>query len=153
MKFALVLLFSFLLPVLAQAQPLCARLNTTLRKGPGMQHPVSWKVAKNMPFLRLEKKSGWVKLQDLEGEVHWGKAGDLTNKFRCVVVKTNVAALHKEPNPTSPASDLKTLDRYTPLKRVNDMRDWLQVEDEAGHSSWIHESQVWKPVLVNSFSF
>ncbi|MBX3020773.1 MAG: hypothetical protein KF799_03790 [Bdellovibrionales bacterium] len=135
------------------AQPMCARGNVTLRKGPGTQHAVSWKVSKNMPFLRLERKKGWLKLQDLEGEVHWARASDLTSKTRCVVVKTNVAALHKEPSQNSPATDLKTLDRYTPLRRLDDNREWLQVEDEAGRKAWIHESQVWKPVVVNSFSF
>lgn len=153
MKTRIVLLLFAVAPALASAQPMCARTASTLRKGPGTQHPVSWKVAKYMPFLRLERKSGWLKLQDLEGEVHWGKASDFTSNYRCVVVKTNVAALHKEPSQASPATDLKTLDRYTPLKRVGDQRDWLKVEDEAGRAAWIHESQVWKPVIVNSFSF
>ena len=139
--------------VAAGAEPLCAKAALSLRKGPGPQHPVTWRVAKHMPFLRLEKKSGWVKLQDLEGEVHWAKAGDLTSAVRCVVVKATVASLHKEASPTAPPPDLKTLDRYTPLKRLQTTRDWLQVEDEAGHVAWIHESQVWKPVTVNSFSF
>ena len=137
----------------AAVQPVCARAATSLRKGPGTQFPVTWKVAKFMPFLSLQRKSGWSKVQDLEGDVHWVRSVDVTNKVRCVVVKTSVAALHKQPNANSPAEDFKTLDRYTPLKRIGDEPDWLQVEDEAGHKAWIHSSQVWKPVLVNSFTF
>lgn len=140
-------------PAWAAAEAMCAKNATSLRKGPGTQHAVTWRVAKNMPFLKLERKSGWYKVQDLEGEVHWARTQDLTSSFRCVVVKTNIASLHREPSPASPAQDLKTLDRYTPLKRVGDRRDWLQVENEAGQVAWIHESQVWKPVIVNSFSF
>lgn len=135
------------------AEPVCAKSPLTLRKGPGSKEAISWKVPKNMPFLRLETKKGWAKLQDLDGEIHYARAADLSSKTRCVVVKTSVAALHKDPTVSAAATDLKSLDRYTPLKRINDMREWIQVEDEAGRLAWIHESQVWKPMKVNAFSF
>ncbi len=107
-----------------------------------------------MPFMRqAERKSGWVRVEDLEGESHWAKPSDLTNRFRCVVVKTNVAVLRKEPSTSAPPVDLKTVDRYTPLKRLGNDREWMQVEDETGRTAWIHESQVWKPVNVQSISF
>ena len=44
-----------------------------------------------MPLMILDKKSGWAKVQDLDGEVHWAKQSDLNTKDRCVVVKVNVA--------------------------------------------------------------
>lgn len=154
MRYAKFVLLFFALRIgLAASEPVCAKAAINLRSGPGPNHPISWKVSKYMPFLRLERKNGWSKLQDLEGEIHWARSADLTTKARCVVVKTNTAALHKDPSSAAPATDMKTLDRYTPLKRVNDQREWLQVEDEGGRLAWIHESQVWKPVMVNSFSF
>lgn len=137
----------------AWAEPVCAVRATSLRKGAGAQNPVTWKVPKNMPFLRLANKNGWSKVQDLDGELHWVKSGDVSRQLRCVVVKTNVAALHEKPTQSSPAPEMKTVDRYTPFERVADAREWLQVKDEAGQKAWIHESQVWKPVTVNSFSF
>jgi SH3-like domain-containing protein len=106
-----------------------------------------------MPFLRLGSHKGWIKVQDLEGEVLWARRRDLSSRLRCVVVKTNTAALHKAPQFASPGEDLKNLDRYTPLKRIKDQKAWIQVEDEAHNQAWIHESQVWKPVTVNNFSF
>jgi SH3-like domain-containing protein len=147
------ILLSLTVTAVAHAQAVCSRSAVSLHKAPSASSPVSWKVPKNMPFLRMERKGGWVKVQDLEGETHWARSSDLTSKIRCVVVKTAVAALHKDPSPNSPATDFKTLDRYTPLKRVADQSEWLRVEDEAGHLAWIHESQVWKPVMVNAFSF
>ncbi|NJL24184.1 MAG: hypothetical protein HC902_02705 [Calothrix sp. SM1_5_4] len=142
-----------LFPCFTGAEPVCAKSAITLRKGAGANEPVTWRVARNMPLLRLEKKGGWSKVQDLEGDVHWVKSADVTNKIRCVVVKTNVASLRRRPSPNGELSDLKTVDRYTPLKRYENERDWLQVEDETGRRAWIHESQIWKPVTVNSFSF
>lgn len=153
MKILIALLGMISGPAVHAAEPVCAKAAITLRRGPSSKEAVSWKVAKNMPFLKLETKKGWAKLQDLEGEIHFARASDLSSKTRCVVVKTNVAALHKDPAQNAPATDLKTLDRYTPLKRVNDQREWIQVEDEAGRLAWIHESQVWKPIKVNAFSF
>lgn len=135
------------------AEPVCAKGQTTLHKGPSSKEAISWKVGKYMPFLKLSTKKGWAKLQDLEGVVHYARATELSSRTRCVVVKTNVAGLHREPSSKAPAADFKTVDRFTPFKRVSDQSEWIQVEDEAGHQAWIHESQVWKPVKVNSFSF
>lgn len=138
---------------LARAEAVCARATITLRKGPSPKTAVSWKVTKNMPFIKLEKRNGWIKLQDMEGEVHWAKPTDVTSKIRCVAVKSTIAPLYRQPSTSGSAADLKTLDRYTPLERMSDQREWMQVRDEAGHLAWIHESHVWKPVTVNSFNF
>lgn len=145
-------LFFFALNAWA-GDPVCAKSYITLRKGPGAKNAVSWKVAKYMPFMRTERKSGWSKVQDLEGEEHWAKSSDLSTAIRCVVVKTNVATLRKEPSASSPPIELKTVDRYTPFKRLEVDREWVQVEDETGRQAWVHESNVWKPVNVQSISF
>ena len=133
--------------------PVCAKSQITLRKGPGEKSAISWRAAKYMPFMRIEKKSGWGKLQDLDGEEHWAKNSDLLTGIRCVVVKTNLAAFKKEPKQASVAMDLRTLDRYTPLKRLGNEGEWVQVEDETGRQGWVHENNLWKPVNVQSFSF
>ncbi len=149
------LLSAFSGPALAQSA--CAKGYISLRKGPGNNFPLSWKVAKYMPFLILEKKSGWGKVQDMDGEVHWAKLSDLNTKDRCVVVKVNVAVLRSQPSNTAAPADLRTVDRYTPFMRIeNDNEspgEWLEVADETGTKAFIHENYVWKPVMVNSFSF
>lgn len=139
----------------AAAQSACAKGYISLRKGPGSNHPVSWKVAKYMPFLILEKKQGWGKVQDLDGEVHWAKLTDLNTKDRCVVVKVQVAVLRSKPNNSSAPHKIRTVDRYTPLLRIetDNPSEWLEVALEDGSRAWIHENYVWKPVVVNSFSF
>lgn len=133
--------------------PVCAKNYITLRKGPGEKNAVSWKVAKFMPFMRNERKSGWAKVQDLEGEEHWAKNSELSTAYRCVVVKSTTAILRKEPNSGSPPIELKTADRYTPFKRLSVEREWVQIEDETGRQAWVHESNIWKPVNVQSISF
>ena len=125
----------------------------TLRAAPNASSAVTWRAAKYMPFVRVDQKNDWAKLHDLEGVTHYAHAREVTNTLRCVVVKTNVASLHKDPNGASPAADLKTVDRYTPFLRLEDKGDWIKIKDEAGRTAWIHKGQVWKPVMVNSISF
>jgi SH3-like domain-containing protein len=134
-------------------EPTCAKNATTLHKGPGRHFPVTWKVSRYMPFMRYESKSGWARVEDLEGESHWAESKDLTRSIHCVVVKSQVANFHKEPKTSSKAADLKTLDRYTPLKKISVDAEWIHAEDEAGHQGWINEASVWKPVRVANFSF
>lgn len=140
---------------IAWSQPVCAKGYISLRKGAGPQFPVSWKVAKYMPFLMLDKKNGWAKLQDLEGEIHFAKLTDLNTKDRCVVVKVNVAVLRQKPSNTAPPADIRTVDKYTPFMRIENENpsEWLEVMDENGSKAFIHENYVWKPVMVNSFTF
>ena len=144
-----------LISLSASAQPVCAKGYISLRKTASASGPVSWKVAKYMPFLMLEKKNGWAKLQDLEGEIHYAKLTDLNTKDRCVVVKVNVAVLRQKPSNTAPPAELRTVDKYTPFLRIENENpsEWLEVMDETGSKAFIHENYVWKPVVVNSFSF
>ncbi|MGE0528122.1 MAG: SH3 domain-containing protein [Bdellovibrionales bacterium] len=154
---ALILGFSILLLAGASAfsapAPVCAKNDATLYKGRGTRTGLSWKVSRHMPFIRTEFKKGWAKVQDLEGVTHWARMSDLTRSTSCVVVKGNVAHFRIGPSTSAGLNDLNTLDRYTPLKKLGTKRDWVQVEDETGRRGWIHESQIWKPVIINSFSF
>lgn len=137
----------------ALAQAVCARTTTTLRRGPGNQFEKSWSVTKYMPFVKSEQKNGWIKLSDIDGETHWGRAGDFTQSYRCVAVKVNTLENRQGPGPQFPYADLKTLDRYTPLKRLDIKNGWVWVENDLGQKSWVQESKVWKPVRVESVSF
>ena len=147
------LLVPHLLFASSGGDPTCTKGAATLRKGPGRQFPVSWKVPRYMPFMRFESKGNWVKVVDLEGETHWAESKDLTRTIHCVVVKSPMANFHKEPKASSKPADLKTLDRYTPLKKISAEAEWIHAEDEAGHQGWINEASVWKPVRVANFSF
>lgn len=137
----------------ATGDPACAKAPSTLRRGPGGSFAVSWKVARHMPFLKMESKSGWVKVQDLDGEQHWAASRDLSSAYNCVVVKSSVATLRQEPSTGAPPVDLKTLDRYTPLKKIESQGEWIKVEYDAGQQAWIHESNVWKPVKISTVNF
>lgn len=151
---ALFLLLPFCFCATAHAQAVCTRAGlTTLRRGPGLKFEKSWVVSKYMPFLRTDEKDGWLKLVDLDGEVHWGRSRDFTQAIRCVVVKSNTAETRQGPGPSFPYGEFKTLDRYTPLKRLNTEGTWVEVENDLGMKSWVAESRLWHPVRVESVHF
>ena len=52
-----------------------------------------------------------------------------------------------------PYGDFKTLDRYTPLKRIGIDAGWVQVVSDLGLKSWVQESKVWHPVKVQAVKF
>lgn len=138
----------------AHAQAVCTRsAMTVLRKGPGAKFDKTWVVSKYMPFLKLDMKSGWLKLQDMDGQVHYGRAADFSQSIRCVVVKSNTAETRQGPGTSFPYGDFKTLDRYTPLKRVGIDTGWVQVENDLGMKSWVQESKLWHPVKMQAVKF
>lgn len=133
--------------------PTCAKDTISLRKGPGPKFPVSWKASRFMPFLKVEAKSGWVRVVDLEGESHWAPRKDLSSGSHCVVVKSAAAPLRQEPSASAALAEIKSVDRYTAFKKLESKQEWIKVEDEAGHQAWIHESNVWKAVRVTAVNF
>lgn len=140
---------------LARAYAVCARKSkVTLYSRPSLHAAKSWVVAKYMPFVRVERKGAWLHLKDLDGDLHWGRTKDFTHKIRCVVVKASKADLRQGPSRRSPlASGLKTLDRYTPLERLDSESGWIEVRDGLGQKAWISEGDLWQPVVFQSLRF
>lgn len=132
------------------AHGLCASaVKVNLHKGPGPGFPKTWVVGKYMPLQELERKNRWIKVKDMDGEEHWVDATQVTNKYRCVAVKSSVAQLRVGAGPQFPAPNLMmTADRYTPFKRVESEGPWVQVENDFGIKAWIHEKNLWRPIAI-----
>jgi SH3-like domain-containing protein len=106
-----------------------------------------------MPFLKMESKSSWTRVQDVDGESHWAQSKDLSAGLSCVVVRTQVATLRKGPSTASEPADLRTVDKFTPFKKLEIEGDWVKVQDETGREGWIHQTNVWRPVKVQAMTF
>lgn len=140
--------------VWADAEPVCIkRANVTLRRGPGEKFASTWTVPKYMPFLQVDKKGKWLKVRDLDGETHWVRKENVSQKLNCLVVKTKVAHLRKKPSATEPLADLSTVDKYTPFRKVDRDGEWLKVRDDDAGTFWIHEDKVWIPMVRSRLGF
>ena len=136
------------------AEPVCVvRPHVSLRKGPGKDFGVSWAVPKYMPLLKVDKKGGWFKVQDLEGETHWVSAANVSRKTACAVVKTKTAKLRQGPGTEHPLAELSSVDRYTPFRKIDRDGEWIQVKDDFNALYWVHETNVWMPVVRSKLSF
>ncbi len=135
-------------------EPVCVvKPKVILRKGPGLKFAATWTVPKYMPFLRLERKSGWARVQDFEGEIHWAPPSSLSRKINCAVIKSKTARLRQGPGLDQPIADLATVDRYMAFQKVDRDGEWIQVRDEYGARYWVNEKNVWLPVTRTSVQF
>ena len=137
------------------AQALCVSANkVTMYKGPGSQFPKSWVVGKYMPLQELERKDKWIKVKDLDGDIHWVPSTQVTYKYRCIVIKTGVAQLRAGAGAQHPAAaPMMTADRFTPFKRIDSEGPWIHVENDFGIKAWTHEKNVWKPTQMVKMGF
>lgn len=127
-----------------------------MRVGPSLKHEVSWQAPRFTPLVEVGRQGPWLRVLDMDQEVHWVPQSAVTNKFRCVSVRKSKAGIYSKPNTSFPA-DMERVGRYMPLKRLEDepidLDGWIHVQDPWGNSFWIQEKNIWKPLKVNNFEF
>ena len=97
-----------------------------------------------MPFKPLKRQSGWVQVQDVDGDIHWIHSKLVTGKFRCAVVKVRRANLR-----TGPSSSYGVHAKYPKAEKYESFRvlrfkdKWAQLTDDYGDKFWIYRDLVW----------
>lgn len=128
----------------AQAAPpqyLCVKAaKANLRSGPGTTYRVTWEVHRFMPLEKLGQSGDWIKVRDVDGDLHWVSQGVVTGEESCVTVKVNKATIRKAPNLKAPS--WFQVERYTSFKRVGGQKDWVKLEHE-GKTLWASTTVVW----------
>lgn len=111
-----------------------------MRSGAGTNYDVLWQVERYHPFLVIEKKGNWYKIQDFEKDTAWlhksllGKAqGVITIKDKC-----NVRS-----KPSTKSSVLFTVERGVPFKVLSKQGNWIKIEHADGDVGWIYHTLVW----------
>ena len=112
-----------------------------LRQGPSIQAEKTWEVYKFMPFRQLEKKRDWVKVKDLDGDLHWIHAPLVTENKPCAVVKTEYANLRQGPGTHYPQKNKAT--KYTGLELLKVQGDWARVRAEDNQIYWVSKDLLW----------
>lgn len=133
--------------VAGESEPVCLiKPDVTLRKGPGAEFSSTWVAPKYMPFLKIDQKGPWIKIRDLDGDIHWVHGSSISRKATCAVVKTKIARLRKGPGKDQPLADLQSVDKYTAFKKIDRDGEWVQVRDEYKGTYWVHENNIWIPM-------
>jgi SH3-like domain-containing protein len=145
--FLLVFVVTFAPLGFALAEPVCVvKPIVNMRKGPGTQHDITWKVAQNMPLMRLSAKGGWSQVRDVDGETHWILSSNVSSRVNCAVIKNKSARLHRIISPKALSAELAYVEKYTPFRKLDRDGAWVLVQDEYKGKYWVHETSIWMPM-------
>jgi SH3-like domain-containing protein len=122
-------------------QQLCIKApRANLRAGPGVKYRVTWEVNRYMPLLPVARDGEWIKVRDVDGDLHWVSDKLATEQVDCVTVKAERANIRKAPS--SKADTWFTVEKYTSFHRVGQKDNWVKIEYE-GETMWVAQSLVW----------
>jgi SH3-like domain-containing protein len=115
-----------------------------LRAGFGKKAPVSWHVRKYTPLKKLgQPYNGWVRVKDLEGDKHWLKETFFTEKYHCVMIKSDRTAIRVGPGLKYNEKFKEPGEKYETFKFIKAKRGWVEVKDVHGDIGWLKFSDVW----------
>lgn len=114
--------------------------SANFRDGPGDKHAIVYSADKFYPVEVVEKKDGWAKVKDFEGDVAW-VAERLLAKQETVVVEGDKVNVREKPNTTSEIA-FKS-ERGEVFKVESHQGKWLKVVDANGDGGWIRDDMVW----------
>jgi SH3-like domain-containing protein len=135
----------FLLGLVATAAGAAERMavaaaTANVRSGPGTKYDQLWQVEKYYPVLVAEKKGGWCRIKDFEGDEGWIE-GSLLDKTNTVIVR--VAKCNVRSGPGTEHETAFSVTKGIPFKVLQTKGQWLQVEHADGDSGWLMKNLVW----------
>lgn len=125
----------------AWAETKSVRVKTAnFREGPSLEADILFTADRHYPVEILDRKRGWAKIRDFEGEVAW-VAERLLCKKPAVVVTVERANVREAPERSSSVVSHST---WSETFLVEDTRGaWIGVRLEDDELGWIHRSIVW----------
>ncbi len=128
-------------PALAMGKNLCVKASrANLRSGPGMEHRITWEVNRWMPLTQVGEEGEWVKVRDVDGDIHWIYAPLVTSKQACITIRSPKANIRRKP--TTKSGKWFTVEKYTSFKRTGQKDKWIRIEYE-GETMWIFHTLIW----------
>ncbi len=110
------------------------------REKPSMNADVLFTANRYYPVDVVERKRGWAKIRDFEGETAW-VAERLLTRQPAVVVTVPRANVRVAPNKTARVLFKGTWSEAYPVDEVKGV--WVHVQTPEGEDGWIHRSIVW----------
>jgi SH3-like domain-containing protein len=139
----------FIIAVLALLAPITAAAAeyisvkvqvANIRSEPSESGDLLWKVEAYYPMLVLEKKGGWYRFRDFEGDEGW-IYGSLVNSDKSVITTKDDCNVRSGPG--TKHEILFKAEVGIPFKVLKSEGSWLNVLHRDGDRGWIHKSLVW----------
>jgi SH3-like domain-containing protein len=140
---ALSLILNF---TVANVYGLCTKVSTAnLRRGPGMDYEICWKVPKYMFFKKVgvSLSGDWYAVKDVDGDVMWIHTSLVTAKQQCAVVNTEEVNVRTGPGVNYEKAFSDPAEKYYSFRVLSRKGSWVLVEDEDNNAGWIHSDYLW----------
>ena len=130
----------FLFAISAWAEMLTVRVKTAnFREAPTESAAILFTADRHYPVKVVERKRGWVKVKDFEGEIAW-IAERLLARNKGVVIIVEKATLRAKPEDNAASVAVAAWSDSFAVKQVR--AEWVLVES-AGVEGWVRRSVVW----------
>ena len=114
--------------------------SANFRENPHEAAKIKFSADKFFPVEAIEKKKGWVKIKDFEGDTAW-VAEKVLGKQATVVVTGDKANIREEASTSSDVSF--KVERGEVFKIESRKGDWIKVVDARGDGGWIRSDMTW----------
>jgi len=140
-KTVLLVAFGLLLSSTAWGEMKSVRAKTVnFREKPSMKADVLFTADRYYPVQILERKRGWAKVRDFEGETAW-VAERLLRRDKTVVVTVQRANVRSAPRKSAQVIFKGAWSEAYPVEGVKGA--WVHIKTPEGEEGWIHRSIVW----------
>jgi uncharacterized protein YgiM (DUF1202 family) len=114
--------------------------NVNMRSGPGSNYSVLWELGKGFPLKVLDRKGGWVKVEDFEGDSGW-IYGKLVAKNPHLIVKKKRVNVR-----SGPGGNYRLVGKANygvVFKTIKSSNGWVKVKHENGLTGWVRRDLLW----------
>ncbi|MCA1765618.1 MAG: SH3 domain-containing protein [Desulfobulbaceae bacterium] len=114
--------------------------NVNMRSGPGSNYSVLWELGRGFPLKVLDRKGGWVKVEDFEGDSGW-IYGKLVAKNPHLIVKKRRVNVR-----SGPGRNYRLVGKANygvVFKTIKTSDGWVQVKHENGLTGWVRRDLLW----------
>jgi len=130
-----------LLPTIASAEMLSVKgTSANFRDKPNEAAKIKFSADRFYPVEVIEKKSGWARVKDFEGDEAW-VAERLLAKQATVVISADRANIRENPNTSSDV--LFKVERGEVFKIDERKEQWIKIVDGRGDGGWIRDDMTW----------
>jgi SH3-like domain-containing protein len=117
-----------------------AASKVNLRAGPGKDAKRLFVVSRGYPLKVLERKDGWARVEDYEGDQAWVFASLLSER-RTVLVTRKLVNVRKGPSTESQVAF--QAQRNVLLQYLGEDGKWVHVRHADGDEGWVYAPLVW----------
>ncbi len=111
-----------------------------LRSAPDRSGQMLWRFDRGYPLEVLERRGGWLRVRDFEGEQGWIAAG-VTGPARHHVVRSRTAKLRAGPGDDHPVLGSAVYGQVLPTEFRGE--SWVRVRMAPGQPAWVARDLVW----------